>query len=349
MSPSPKTLASDHPWAYGEETWLWLEMAGWPQGVRAGFAIHPDKKISALTGRVFDVWHYHHAPLQFLLRETTADDLHLVRETLDSDPVFLQDQKCRLSLLEWAVTHGVVEMAIRVKETGWQEVSHVFMQENLLYPATQHPDEDTSAALVEVLLAIGADGNTACFQGMGPLALTSHGKVRDVLLAHGTHLLMPASLSSHPQYRTYFEVAMATAKSPNHDFANWLLDHGFPVDQRGKLGGTPLMNAIMHGQEALARRLIDMGANVNLQSEWGQTALYYAIDRCPALVIPLMEAGADETLPDHAGRLVAERLAHRPGIALFHEGLRAREAKESQAHLEGTLEGRDSKGPRIRL
>ena len=349
MSPNPKPLASDHPWAYGEETWLWLEMAGWPQGVRTGFAAHPCKKISSVTGRVFDVWHYHHTPLQFLLQETTGADVKLVRDTLNADPAFLQDQKCRLSLLEWAVTHGVVEMAVRVKDTGWQEMAHAYMQETLLYPATQYPDEDTSAALVEVLLAIGADGNTACFQGMGPLALTPHGKVRDVLLAHGTHLLMPSSLNSHPQYRTYFEVAMTTAKSPYHDFANWLLDHGFPVNQAGTLGMTPLMLAVMHGQEPLARRLIDMGANVNRQSEWGQTALYYAIDRCPALVIPLMEAGADETLPDHAGRTVSEKLAHRPGIAMLHEALGAREARQTQCHLDETLEGRDPQGPRLRL
>jgi len=64
------------------------------------------------------------------------------------------------------------------------------------------------------------------------------------------------------------------------------------VNLKGTGGATPLMYAVLYGDAAVVRQLIDSGANANASNDVGATALMWAIDD-PDKVLLLLEHGAD--------------------------------------------------------
>jgi hypothetical protein len=59
----------------------------------------------------------------------------------------------------------------------------------------------------------------------------------------------------------------------------WLFDNGYnpkDLDGRGKNGDTAIMRAIREGAGAIAKDLIDAGANINLRNNDGNNALWFA-------------------------------------------------------------------------
>lgn len=74
---------------------------------------------------------------------------------------------------------------------------------------------------------------------------------------------------------------------------DWLLSNGAPLDREGMHWGA-LHYAVFNGQDKLARRLIERGADVNARSPNGSTPLILAArEGREALVKALLEAGAD--------------------------------------------------------
>lgn len=68
-------------------------------------------------------------------------------------------------------------------------------------------------------------------------------------------------------------------------------------------GRAPLHRAIDLGDEDLARRLVDAGADVNLCDRWGNTPLWRAVYHAPgtgAIVEVLLEHGADPTVKNNS-------------------------------------------------
>ena len=64
------------------------------------------------------------------------------------------------------------------------------------------------------------------------------------------------------------------------------------VNLKGTGGATPLMYAVLYGDAAVVRQLIDSGANANASNDVGATALMWAVDD-PDKVLLLLEHGAD--------------------------------------------------------
>jgi ankyrin repeat protein len=55
------------------------------------------------------------------------------------------------------------------------------------------------------------------------------------------------------------------------------LHHGIDVDKADKAGRTPLMWACMDNEPDMVRLLLTSGANVQIQDEGGDDALYYSV------------------------------------------------------------------------
>ena len=69
----------------------------------------------------------------------------------------------------------------------------------------------------------------------------------------------------------------------------------------GNRGNTPLMGVVFKGYDAIARALIDAGADVNKRNHAGQTALMMAaLFGRDAIVDMLLRAGADASARDNA-------------------------------------------------
>lgn len=71
------------------------------------------------------------------------------------------------------------------------------------------------------------------------------------------------------------------------------LDAGVPADSRidyGENFETPLMKAARSGTDAIARLLLERGANVNTKDNEGSTALNFAVDRGHASMVALLLA-----------------------------------------------------------
>ncbi|PKL23462.1 MAG: hypothetical protein CVV47_14590 [Spirochaetae bacterium HGW-Spirochaetae-3] len=94
-----------------------------------------------------------------------------------------------------------------------------------------------------------------------------------------------------------------------------LLEHGADIDvQSDDRGYSPLMDAAQQGDGRLLRYLLDKGANTDLQSKDGQTAIVLAVGRSDAdIVEALLSGGADPDIADKLG-LTARKYAK-----LFHD------------------------------
>lgn len=107
----------------------------------------------------------------------------------------------------------------------------------------------------------------------------------------------------------WFSALHAAASSGDEDIILFLLQEGFDINARtSDMGWTPLMVAARDGNTQAAKLLVYQGANVNLQSDLGATALTFAVtqpfpleeDRL-SLITYLLNHGADATLTDSFG------------------------------------------------
>jgi len=84
------------------------------------------------------------------------------------------------------------------------------------------------------------------------------------------------------------------------------------VNAKDSRGGTPLMYAAAVGSEAMMRRLIDAGADVNAKNAFDTTALIIASDNLPLAKL-LVEHGADVNARSKAGHTPLEVAAGSAG------------------------------------
>ncbi len=92
-------------------------------------------------------------------------------------------------------------------------------------------------------------------------------------------------------------------RSQNPEIVALLADAGADIDRQSEdRGYSPLMDAAQKGDYAMARALLDRGANPNLRSRDGQTALIICAGRSDeALSALLVERGADMQVVDSLG------------------------------------------------
>ncbi|MXX95477.1 MAG: ankyrin repeat domain-containing protein [Gammaproteobacteria bacterium] len=89
-----------------------------------------------------------------------------------------------------------------------------------------------------------------------------------------------------------------------------LIEDGDSIDQRNPLtNGTPLLTAVLFGQEEVVKFLLEQGAAVNARDRYGSTPLMTAAFIGNATITKLLlEAGADVTLRNHAMTTASEIL-----------------------------------------
>ena len=105
-----------------------------------------------------------------------------------------------------------------------------------------------------------------------------------------------------------FNALHAASSSGNEDVINFLLEEGLNIDYPTPEGWTPLFIAARDGQAEAAKLLIFRGADLNVQTDRGATALLMALTQpYPSekarqdLLIYMLKRGADPNLPDANG------------------------------------------------
>jgi len=86
---------------------------------------------------------------------------------------------------------------------------------------------------------------------------------------------------------------------------------GSNLNEKDPLGGSsPLISASLFGKTAMAKMLIDAGADINLRNNDGSTALLTASFFCrPEIVRMLLNKGADKTIKNKYGSTAYESVA----------------------------------------
>ena len=86
---------------------------------------------------------------------------------------------------------------------------------------------------------------------------------------------------------------------------------GTNINEKDPFGGSsPLISASVFGKPAMAKFLIDAGADINFQNTDGSTALHTAAFFCrPEIVKMLLDKGADKTIKNKYGATPYESVA----------------------------------------
>lgn len=92
----------------------------------------------------------------------------------------------------------------------------------------------------------------------------------------------------------------------NVEVAKLLIETGCDINQKSSMG-TPLMAAVVKGNNSITQFLLLKNANVNLTDENGTTALMYAaMFKNKEIVILLLQKNADKKLLDNKGKSAFE-------------------------------------------
>ncbi|MCW5654903.1 ankyrin repeat domain-containing protein [Hydrogenophaga sp.] len=205
------------------------------------------------------------------------------------------------------------------------------IQEPFATPAGHAVDRHNTTATA-MLLAAGVDpdqGNDP----RGPLMLGAamHGDVPmvDLLASHG------ADLSTREAAGLEGSVFQAVAKD-HVDAVQALAAAGADLDHQSQRGWTALHQAVHMGHLGATHALLAAGANPNLRTEHGETPAHFAVNSSlsdPTMAL-LVEAGADLSLPDHAGRDPVQGAVHAMNLgALNVAGAGAPEAVDASSLL----------------
>jgi ankyrin repeat protein len=166
--------------------------------------------------------------------------------------------------------------------------------------ALHHAAAKNRPHIVRLLIELGADPNATDATGATPLTTASQENadtaIVEMLIAAGARLdfltalnlrrydLAEAMLAEDPSRfgpdgRDTVALHLAVAKK-NHDAVRWLIDHGVDVDAKRPMwdcNHTALHMTIENGDIALARMLLDAGADPNIRDDkYNATALGWA-------------------------------------------------------------------------
>ncbi|MDA3941099.1 MAG: ankyrin repeat domain-containing protein [Spirochaetia bacterium] len=169
-----------------------------------------------------------------------------------------------------------------------QDELETFIKSETVRSNKQKSIESAKAALVEM----GVD-------------LTNNALVESVFKGESLafELFLKAGFSSDSCDKNGVSILnMAIRKGHDHIAIN-LIENGANINSiSGDRGNTPLMDAAAEGNVELLHKLIHSGANINLKSKSGQTALVLAVGRQAEDVdLIIIDAGADSEIKDDLG------------------------------------------------
>ena len=146
----------------------------------------------------------------------------------------------------------------------------------------------------------------------------------DQQLALDQYLLDAASLTQPDEVRDFLERgANPNARRPQGYDSSTREGEGDWGDslsqERGVGSGTALMNAVQAGPSTslatgeVVELLIESGAQLDLQDDWGFTALHWAVQEGqPGALRLLVEAGADKSILDNDSKTALDYVDWRP-------------------------------------
>lgn len=118
---------------------------------------------------------------------------------------------------------------------------------------------------------------------------------------------------------------------------------GSNLDEKEPMGGsTPLISASLFGKTAMAKLLIEAGADLNVKNNDGSTALHTAAFFCrPEIVKMLLDKQADKTIKNKYGQTAYESVAGnfasvKPAYEALGKMLEPMGLKLDHAYLEKT-------------
>ncbi|KAL9101752.1 MAG: hypothetical protein Q9163_003028 [Psora crenata] len=165
---------------------------------------------------------------------------------------------------------------------------------------------------VDLFLEFGANPDIKDLNGFAAIDLVQSTTVcKSLLRAKATNNTNPACWdrsTTHQIIKRNFNVDLINCL---FDVIDCLFDAGFNIDARDIDNETPLMNAIYRRFEAVARRLIELGADVNAANISSRdSALHFTTSFClPRLLPVLLEKGADYTVLNKHNRNIAHNAA----------------------------------------
>ena len=74
----------------------------------------------------------------------------------------------------------------------------------------------------------------------------------------------------------------------NYKVVKLLIDSGADVNDKDRIGNTPLINACIIGDIEIVKLLLDNGADVNAENKWYNTPLTYAKDKHNQQLVDLL-------------------------------------------------------------
>ena len=97
-----------------------------------------------------------------------------------------------------------------------------------------------------------------------------------------------------------YQTALSHAVNKGHEaVARLLLDHGADINGQNMLGFTPLCDAVSRGNKAMVHLLLDQGAEIDARRKNGQTVLWSAVVGSDlAMMQLLLDRGADVEAPN---------------------------------------------------
>lgn len=213
--------------------------------------------------------------------------------------------------LHWAVRHGSTEVAEILLEGGADTNARAWRVGTPLHLAAQQDKR----GLADLLLKYGAEANARDFLGNTPLhqaASEDAGAMVRLLIANGADV----NARDHSGNTPLNQAALAGA---DPGLIEELLEAGADTNARSGNNWLPLQQAcILHGEEralAIARVLVDHGAEVNAAGHGGRTALHEAAAQGhPELVRLLLEHGARIDMADDYGMSPIDHAKDEPRV-----------------------------------
>lgn len=140
---------------------------------------------------------------------------------------------------------------------------------------------------------------------------------------HAVELFLKAGLLPDTRDKRGVPLLCLAARENHRSVVSFLLEHGADVNlQSEDRGNSPLMDAVSKSNVDMVRDLIAAGADVNLLSKDGQSALVLAVGKNDVpLAKELLEAGADIDAADKLGFSARKyaKLFHDPAMTALFE------------------------------